>query len=264
MSVWLKLGLAALCLYGLLVAVLFLAQRSLIYPAPEAALPPPAGFEQVAYTTDDGLTLKAAYRAAMDGKPSIVFFHGNGDNWSGAAAATQIMADAGFGILLPEYRGYSGNPRKPSEHGLYGDGRAAITWITQQGVGKDKLVLVGNSLGSGVAVELAVEASPLALILISPYSSMTALAGEKIPWVPASVLLRDRFDSEAKLGAITSPILILHGQRDELIPIEHARILARTNDRVQLVTFPEAGHELAYRPEAGTAQRNWLAKILAQ
>jgi hypothetical protein len=260
----LKVGLAAPCLYGLLVAVLFFAQRSLLYPAPQAALPPPAGFEQVTYTTYDGLTLKAAYRAAEDGKPTIVFFHGNADNWSGAATATQAMVDAGFGALLAEYRGYSGNPGKPSEQGLYRDGRAAIAWITGQGVGKDKLVLVGNSLGSGVAVELAVEASPLAIILISPYSSMTALVREKVPWVPVSLLIQDRFDSQAKLAAITSPILILHGSRDELIPVEHAGILASANERAELVTFADVGHELAYRPEAGTAQRNWLNNILAQ
>jgi len=255
----LAIGLAvAAGLYVLAAAVLFFGQRSIIFPAPSQQAPLPPGFEQVSIITADGLPLQAAYRKASAGRPTAVFFHGNGDNWGGGAVATARLAAAGYGVLLPEYRGYSGNPGAPSESGLYKDGRAAIEWLLAQDMTGDQLVIIGNSVGSGVAVQMAAETPPAALILISPFESLAAVAGEQFRWFPARWLVRDRFDNAGKIGRVRSPILILHGSSDTLIPASHARRLAEAAPAAKLVLFDGIGHELAYEDTAQAVAADWL------
>jgi fermentation-respiration switch protein FrsA (DUF1100 family) len=246
------------------VAVLFFAQRALIYPAPKAAVPPPPGFMAVSYRTADGLGLKAAYRAARAGRPTVVFFHGNGDSWTGAGAATARLSAAGYGVVLPEYRGYGGNPGSPDEAGFYEDGRAALGWLARQGITRDRLVIVGNSIGSGVAVQMAKEAKPAALILVSPFASLPTVASEQLPWMPARWLVRDIFDNLAKIPDVAAPILVLHGEADRVIRFSHARRLAQASPRVRLVSFPAAGHELGYLGVAGEAQVRWLDDLFGR
>ncbi|MFZ1741289.1 MAG: alpha/beta fold hydrolase [Pontixanthobacter sp.] len=259
-----RTGLAIAGIYCLILLALFLAQRSLIYPAPTHPIAEPPGFEQVVFETSDRLRLKAAWRKPRSAQPVVVFFHGNGDNWSGGALATQALTEAGFGILLSEYRGYSGNPGSPDEQGLYRDGRAALDWLKQQGVADQDIILIGNSLGSGVATRLASEKQYKAVILVSPYASMVQLIGEKFPWVPVGLLLRDRYDNSSILSKVKSPVLLLHGSTDTLIPLSHAQHLERVNNQARLVTFDGVGHELAYLAEAQAEQLRWLDAISRQ
>lgn len=244
--------------YLLVVLGMFLAQRSLMFPAPDHFAPVPAGFERVSLRTADGLDLAAVYRPAGAGQPTLVFFHGNGDNWAGAAKATSALVDASIGALLPEYRGYGENPGKPSEVGLFSDGRAAIAWLAARGIGRERMVIVGNSLGSGVALQMALESPPAALILISPFTSMTDVVAEHYRWLPARWLLRDRFDNLAKIDRVTAPVLALHGEADALIPFEQSVQLARANPRMKLISFGDVGHELAYLTSAQVAELAWL------
>jgi fermentation-respiration switch protein FrsA (DUF1100 family) len=257
LAAWLAL------LYLGAVAVVFFTQRSFVYPAPSQIAPLPAGYRAVSYRTDDALTLKAAYRPAAPGRPTAVFFHGNGDSWNGAARATSQLAKAGYGVLLPEYRGYGGNPGGPSEGGLYSDGRAALRWLRAQGIAPSQIAIIGNSIGSGVAVQLASEAAPAALILVSPFENLAELAAGQFRWLPARWLLRDRYDNLAKIGRIDAPILILHGRADRLIPFAQAEGLARASRRATLLSFADAGHELAYLNPAGAATVAWLDSMFA-
>lgn len=236
--------------YLALALALAVFQRSLIYPAPPASNAVPAGFEAVTYRTADGLSLRAGYRPAAAGKPTVVFFHGNGADWRSSVEATDHLARAGYGVLAAEYRGYSGNPGKPSEDGLYADGRAALKWLEGQGVGPGRTIIIGNSIGTGVAVEMAKELQPAAMVLISPLNSLEQLVGEKVWWLPTSLLLRDHFRNDAKLPLVRAPVLILHGAADQLIPVDHARQLASLRNDVLLEVFPAAGHELAWRDPA--------------
>ena len=258
MAVWQKVGLSVAALYCLLLLALFLLQRHWIYPAPNGPASLPPGFTEVEYVTSDGLQLVGAWRSAENTKPVVVFFHGNADDWSGAALATQSLADAGYSVLLPEYRGYSGNPGSPDEKGLYKDGRAALSWLSRQGSSGDNVVLIGNSLGSGVAVQLASETQPQALILVSPYSSMVGLVAEILPWIPVRLLLTERYENDRKLPSIDVPTLIVHGSEDSLIPLSHGQRLAAVGRQTELRTFTDAGHELVYRPDAQAAQLDWL------
>lgn len=260
--IW-AIGLAV-ALYICAVAGMFFAQRSLIFPAPEQAAEIPATYEKVHFETADGLRISGAYHRAVDLKPTVVFFHGNADGWAGGSLAMAAFANAGYGVLLPEYRGYAGNEGSPSEAGLYQDARAALGWLAAQGVAREQQILIGNSLGTGVAAQMASEKYPAALILISPFSSMADVVAEKVRWLPAQWLVRDRFETKAKIGQVEASILILHGRADDLIPFAQAEGLAGMAKQGELVAFEGVGHELAYLPEAGEAQLAWLERIAAQ
>jgi hypothetical protein len=253
--------IAAIAVAGLYLAVtglLFAGQRQMIYPAPRMTPIDRGRFREAILQTSDGLRLKALYQKARGDLPTLIFFHGNGDNLAGAMAATSSLAANGYGLLLPEYRGYGGNPGSPSEAGLYRDGEAALQWLREGGVPIERVVLVGNSLGSGVATELTAWNPVRGLVLISGFTSLADVAASHMRLFPVRLLLRDRYDNRAKLSRVTAPVLIVHGQRDTLIPVSHAEALARSAQNVQLVVDPATGHELAYLPQAQSAVLRWL------
>ena len=253
--------LTIFALYLALAAALTLAQGRIVYPAPPGPGSEPAGFERVVYRTSDGLDLAAGYRAAAPGHPTILYFHGNGADWQSSVVATDRMVPQGYGVLAAEYRGYRGNPGRPSEQGLIRDGRAAVAWLAERGVAPSDTVVIGNSIGGGVATRVASEVQPAALILISPFSSLTELAREKAWWLPTDLMLRDRYDNAALLPQVRSPVLILHGDADDLIPLEHARRLARTRTGTELMVVRGAGHDLAWLPEAEHHALAFLERI---
>lgn len=248
--------------YGVTVGGIYAAQRSLIYPAPAEFAELPPGYDRITFDSADGLTLAAAWRPPAPGKPTVLFFHGNGDSWAGGAQAMRALADTGYGVLLPEYRGYGTNPGQPGEQAFYRDGHAALDWLGGRGVRADRVVLVGNSIGSGTATQLAADTPAAALILISPFASLPDLVAEKFPWLPGRWLVRDRFDNAAKLRRVTSPVLLLHGMADTMIPPAHARRLARAQPRARLVLVPGADHDLAYLPQAQRAEAAWLEQAV--
>jgi hypothetical protein len=249
-------------LYLVLLATMYFAQGWLIYPAPKGPGGQSPGFERIAYRTVDGLTLWAGYRAAVRGKPTILYFHGNGADWQSSVAATDRLVAEGYGVLAAEYRGYRGNPGSPDEQGLYRDGRAAIEWLRKRGVLPDEIVLVGNSIGSGVAVQMATEFEPRALVLISPFASLSHIVSEKFRWAPTNLLLRDRFANVDKMGQVAAPILLLHGDADTLIPSHHSRILSGATPEARLTIFPGAGHELAWKAAAQREMLQFLEAVL--
>src|SRR5690606_40920974 len=129
-----------------------------------------------------------------------LYFHGNGAHWQSSVMASDRLVAEGYGLFAAEYRGYRGNLGKPGEQGLYRDGRAAIAWLRQRGVEPGQLVIAGNSLGSGVATQMAAENTPYALVLISPFASLPGIASERMPWAPVGWLLRDRYASDGQIG----------------------------------------------------------------
>jgi fermentation-respiration switch protein FrsA (DUF1100 family) len=240
----------------------FARQRAMIYPAPaRSAEAMPPGLSRVALQTSDGLRLEARYSPARGDLPTLVFFHGNGDNLSGAFAATGELADAGYGLLLVEYRGYGGNPGSPTEAGLYRDGEAALQWLVDRKVPPGHVVLIGNSLGSGVATQLAMTQDVAGLVLISGFASLAEVAALHIRIFPVRLLLLDRYDNAAKLPRVAAPVLVLHGTEDRLIPPAQGEALARAARRSTLVLVPHAGHELAYLPQSRSAIAQWLRRL---
>ena len=235
-------------LYGLALAVLYEVQRSMVFfpdpgrPAVEAVGVP--GLRAVEVAATDGTPLLAWWLAPQPGQPVVLYLHGNGGNLGNRAPRVRRFAQPGWGLLFLEWRGYGGNPGQPGETGFVADARGAMTYLQSQGFGPARVVLYGESVGTGVAVRIAGEYPVAALVLESPYTSIAAIAKQRMPWVPVDLLLRDRFDSLSRIGAVHAPVLMLQGGRDAVVPPAMGRTLfAAANEPKQLWTAPEAGHE---------------------
>lgn len=240
-------GLVAI-VYGVMVGWLYLSQRTLLYyPDPNPVRPAEAGFPEmaeVAYQTEDGLTLVGWYKRARPGKPTIVYFHGNAGNLGNHSWIARPFIDAGYGVLLATYRGYGGNPGTPSEAGLIADGRAAVRYLREhQRLAPSGLVLYGMSLGTGVAVPLAAEVRPRALILQSPFTSIAEVGQHHYWYAPVKWLARDRFDSAGVIGEVTAPVLVIYAEGDRIIPPKFSRALYdKANRPKQIRSVAGAGH----------------------
>ncbi len=242
-------------------ALLYTQQRRILFPAPDdypqAA---PAGFRLVHTQTGDGLRLSAFYRPAEAGKKTILFFHGNGDNLLGAIEATRGPAAAGHGLLLAEYRGYAGNVGAPSEEGLYRDGDAAMRWLAGEGVAPKDIVIVGNSIGSGPATEMAVRHRVAALILVSGMSDLPSVVRGQLPFIPR-LLVRDRFDNAAKLPRVAPPVFLMHGDADTLVRPDNLDRLHTARPDAMVERVAGAGHELAYTAPAQAILTRWVDSL---
>lgn len=245
--------IAAIVFYCVLVAGMYLGQRQLMYlPSQAQVLPAESGVPEmtvVRLETRDGLVLRAWFRPAPPGRPTLVYFHGNGGHLGHRAFKVKPFLVAGLGVLLVGYRGYGGNPGSPDEDGLYADADAAMDFLAEQGVRSNSVVLYGESLGTGVAVEKAVRqaraGSPVAaLVLEAPFASMPLVAQDHYPFAPARWLVKDRYDSLAKIADVATPLLIVHGELDHVVDQSHGRRLAAAARKpVETLWIPGAGHE---------------------
>ncbi len=241
----LGLGLVA---YAALVGGLFLFQRQLLY-LPDKTRPELAGMEQlgvreVVLATEDGLSLLSWYLPSRIGRPVIAYFHGNGGHIGHRVERLLRFAREGYGVLMLEYRGYGGNPGAPDEVGFNIDARAALGFLEREAIPANRVVLYGESLGSGVAVQLAAQHDVAALILEAPFTSVAEVAQCHFPYVPAAWMVIDRFDSLSRIGQVRAPILVLHGGHDRVVPVRFGRALFEAAPEPKEGWFvPEAGHE---------------------
>lgn len=234
--------------YGLVCALMWGLQRHLQY-VPQRHVEPPAhygltDFQDIAFSSMDGTAIHAWYHPARAGHPTVIYFHGNGGNLSGRAHYDGLLAKAGFGVFALSYRGYGNSESSPTEAGIYQDARASIAYVTQTlGTPLSQVVLYGESLGTGVAVQMATEFPAAALVLQSPYTSITDAASIHYPWLPVRLLLKDRFDSLSKISRVTLPLLVLHGERDTVVPIALGKTLfEHANEPKESIYFPITGH----------------------
>jgi len=213
-------------------ALLWVGQRRLIY-FPMARLPAPqalglADTESVAFQTSDGLTLGAWFVAASDPppRPVVLVFHGNAGTRAHRARLALALRQFGLHVLLTDYRGYAGNPGSPSEDGLALDARAARAYLASRpDVDRSRIIYFGESIGSAVAIRLAVEQPPAALILRSPFTSLVEVGRHHYGFLPVALFLRDRFASVELAPHIKTPVLVIAGDRDSIVPIDHTRRL---------------------------------------
>ena len=181
-------------------------------------------FERVSLTASDGTKLEAWWLPnARADAPVMLCLHGNAGTLSNRVEKMKIFHDAGASQLWVEWRGFGASAGTPSENGLYRDAQAARDWLTARGVPPSRLVLYGESLGCGAAVELAVRAPAAGLILDSGFASIPEMAKAVLPWFPAG-LVRARFDNLSKLPRVSFPTLFLHSPQDELVPYAQARL----------------------------------------
>ncbi len=185
------------------------------------------GYETVIVNTKDGLRLRGWYfPAQQQDKETFLWFHGNGQDYASRVYWANYYTKKGYGVILAGYRGYAGNEGKPTERNFYIDGEA---WVSAAlgplNIKADQLVFYGESLGSGVAVEMATRYEAKALILHTPYKSLTALAQRKYPFYPITFLMNDKFDNLSRIKNIKMPLLVVHSKDDDVIPYEDAREL---------------------------------------
>lgn len=218
-------------IYLVFLAFMYFKQGSMIFvPMGGSVTPMQEGvpdMKVIDVTTKDGLDLKGWYRPpANPGGLVMVFFHGNAGSLQGRGHKSRRYVDAGYGFLYAEYRGFTGNPGVPSEQGLYDDARAYIAWLDSQGIKESQLVFYGESLGTGVAVKMASEhPGAAALILESPFTSMTDVVKVYYPFLPVQLLLKYRFSSLALASGIHMPTLVLHGELDNIVPFKQGKAL---------------------------------------
>jgi fermentation-respiration switch protein FrsA (DUF1100 family) len=200
-------------------------QRRFIYfpsrgPVPPASRLLPNG-EDVVLRTEDGIRLGAWY-APVSGaadRPAVLICNGNAGDRTLRAPLARALVRAGMSVLLFDYRGYGGNRGRPSEEGLAADARAAQCWLGKRHEPRT-IVYFGESIGAAVALRLAIERQPAALILRSPFTSLTQAGMLLYPWLPVGQLLIDRYPSIDRIGRLTAPLLVIAGDRDTLVPAQ--------------------------------------------
>lgn len=214
--------------YVSVVALMYFMQRSLLYPgATDAvgALPAVAPWgERVAIATPDSQTLAALYLPAHQGRPTVLFFPGNGDNIANYGFLASQLSSYGYGLLAVSYRGYPGSTGSPTESGLLIDGLAAFDWLSTAGH-SSPIVVLGRSLGTGVAVNTAAERDAAAIVLVSAYRSVLAVAQERYPYLPVGALIQDTFRSDLRIARVVEPKLFFHGDLDSSVPLTSGKAL---------------------------------------
>ena len=248
------LAIVAVGYLGLMGAA-FALQRSLLFPAPRSPLQEPPhrpGFRRL--TPPEGPVVDVLHLPAGPGQPTMVHFHGNGEQIAYLVELGEALHERGVGFLAVEYPGYGTNPGTPSEEGLYRAAEVALAELRASGVGTEATVLSSRSLGGGVAVEMAKRAHGARMVLLAPFTSVVDMASLGFSFLPTRLLVRDPFDNAAKAPGIGIPVLILHGDRDEVIPVEMGQRLGRLFPNATMETIPGARHN-------DLLERTWPALV---
>jgi len=252
--------------YLVFIVTLGLMQRHLMYfPDPTPFVPTAWAVDELQplqATTEDGLKITSWYKpAAVPDKLTIVFFQGNAAHLGYRNYKVRPWLDTGYGVLMVGYRGF-GNPGSPSEQGLYRDARAALGELHAHGIEDKNIVLYGESMGTGVATQMATEYHVAALILESPYTSVPDVGADRYPFVPVHFLLRDQYDSLGKIKDVHMPLLLMHGELDQVVPVKFGKkLFAAANEPKQAEFVPDAGHNDVYTSHVQQVILDFLAKL---
>lgn len=254
--------LAAGGAYGAALLLMYALQRRLMYPGSEPALPPAeVGLPHVEPATlrmADGLDLLAWWMPPADGKPVVLYWHGNAGPLHCRLHKFQTFGAAGYGMLMPAYRGYSGNPGVPGQKAFLRDAATAADWLAAKT--DAPVIYFGESLGGGVALHLAIQRPPAAIVLEGAFDSAGRLAQRRYPIFPANRLVRDRWDNDRIAPECLAPVLMLHGALDRVVPVAHAeRLFAALPEPKRFVRLDAAGHVDLFDYGGGAIVLDWLA-----
>ena len=266
MPLVLKLALALVAVYGIVAVAAFIAQRKLMYFPDRTRVPPSsftlAGVEERVLKTPDGETIVAWYGPAAPDRPTLLYFHGNAGNLANRSERVRKYLARGIGVYILSYRGYSGSTGRPSERANVADAKLAYEALIAEGVAPDDIILYGESLGSGVAVLVAAEKPVRGIILDAPYTSIVDVAAGAYPFFPVRPFLFDRYETLKHLSAVSVPLLVIHGEEDEVIPVAMGRaVYAAAKAPKEIVTFPGAGHSDHHLFGSGEEVFRWIDNV---
>jgi uncharacterized protein len=260
-----RFAVVVLAVALLVVALVWSQQRRLIY-FPFGAVPHLQtvglrGAEAISFPTADGLLLSGWFvRRTPNPEFTVIVFNGNAGNRAFRAPLADVLAQANLAVLLFDYRGFGGNPGSPTQKGLESDARAARAYtVSRADVDARRLVYFGESLGTAIATHLAVEHPPAALVLRSPFTSLTDIGRHHYAFLPVRWLLRDRYPTIEWIRRVTSPLMVIAGSNDRIVPLSSSRQLYEAaNDPKTLAVISGADHNDA----ALLTGREMIAELL--
>lgn len=239
-------------LYGAIVGVAALSYRSLVFPAPGRGIMPAAPGAELLEGDVAGQQRVALFAPPKPGRRLVAYFHGNGEEVGDLTPLATKLVERGAGILFVEYPGYGwASSGEATEENLYAVADAALVDLEERGLGRERIVLVGYSLGTGVAAEMALRGRGDRLVLIAPYTSMGDMAQRFLPIVPASFYVRDSFDTLGKAPRLALEARVVHGDADSLIPVAMGRRVSEAIPGAELVIFAGGEHYDLFRREHG-------------
>lgn len=247
MQLIVKLAYGLFALYAVVAVAAFVLQRRLMYfPDPERVAPASfnlQGVKERVIDAPDGVRLISWYAPAAPGQPTLLYFHGNAGNLASRSERVRRFIGRGYGVLFLSYRGYGGSMGSPSERTNVADARLAYETLIKDGIEPDDIIVYGESLGSGVAVQLAADNAVGGLVLDAPYTSIVDVAALAYPYLPVRPFMFDRYETMRHLPRVKAPLLVMHGEDDRVIPVDMGKaIYAAAKAPKEIVTFPRAGH----------------------
>lgn len=248
MKKFLKIAFAAFAaIYISALGYVFFFQKSLMYH-PEKEMKDiseygMSGVTETYISSADGTKLQTWYAMPKPNMPMVVYFHGNSVNLSTRVSKFNDLMDLGYGFVAVTYRGFGRSEGKPEMEGIYNDARAAIAFANQLGYPTNELILVGESIGTGMATKMASENDVRGVLLITPYTSISDRGQETYWYLPVKYLVRDDFSNTKYIADVKAPILIIHGDQDDVIPHSHSETLAQlVTSPYKLIIYPNVNH----------------------
>ena len=254
------MGLLALAVNGL-------QKRLMYFPDTEYFTPARAGLTGVTerwIETPDGARVLVWQAKAKPGRPTMLYFHGNAGSLETRIERIKKYMAQGLGVFMMTYRGFGGSTGSASEPANVADAKLAYDALVASGVPADDIIVYGESLGTGVAVQVAGARKVAGVVLDAPYTSMVDLAALHYPAIPGRWFMTDRYDTRQHIKAVTAPLLILHGEEDDIVPVSEGReVFGLANAPKEIKTFPGAGHADHYRYGSYDVLYAWIDRLRA-
>ena len=256
---------STLVIYLILLTLIYVNQRKLLYlPSEINYLDDPINFyyKELFIEVDKNIKLKSwLIEKDLKKYKTILFLHGNAGNLFNRSYKLNRFNELNLNVLIISWRGFSGNSGKPNEINLYEDAKKAVKWLNDKGVATENIILYGESLGTGVAVEIGQTNEFNSIILESPYTSMEKAAKIYYLYLPVKLLLKDKYNSEKKIKNIKTPILIMHGKRDNIVPFYMGkRLFEIANKPKKFLQVEEDDHMLTFNDNLLSEVKNFINK----
>ena len=220
-NIFIKSFFLLILIYFVITVVVYFFQRKLLYHPFSPQITGKGlihNFETINFKTSDNFELKGWFHLKNSNKKTILFLHGNAGNLDNRIDKLNFLGNMDINFLIISWRGYSGNPGNPSETGLYKDALGGIEWLNKKGISNDRIILYGEALGTAITTEVAQNENFAGIILEAPFTSMVDMGQKIYPIFPVKFLLKDKYESKNKIKNIKSPILVLHGRKDKIVP----------------------------------------------